>query len=224
MNKVTRGVLIEYGANAFGPLPNALIFQYNVEEFNRQFQIQRQTTDDNVPARQTETHVAHSAPVESFTLNLKFDAADALSDEDPVAAQFGIGPKLAALEKMVNPSGESALLGAVVDAVGGLLGGGGGATRPVPPERLPRLIFIGGLTRVLPVEIKMFSVNETLFDRGLQPIRADVTVGLEVVTFPPDSTDLIGQGAVEYMRTIKDVQAVLNLGQTIAEATDIVPF
>ncbi len=104
------------------------------------------------------------------------------------------------------------------------MGGGGGATRPVPPERLPRLIFIGGLTRVLPVEIKMFSVNETLFDRGLQPIRADVTVGLEVVTFPPDSTDLIGQGAVEYMKTIKDVQAVLNLGQTIAEATDIVPF
>jgi len=137
---------------------------------------------------------------------------------------FGVGPQLAALEKMVNPASTGALLGAVMDAVGSLLGGGGVATRAVPPESLPRLIFVGGLTRVLPVEIKSFSINETLFDRGLQVIRADVAIGLEVVTFPPDSTDLIGQGALEYMKTLKDVQSVLNLGKAIEGAADIIAF
>lgn len=224
MKKVARGALIEYGSDFLGPLPNIVVFQYNVEELNRQFAIQRRTTDDNVPARQVETHTALSAPVESFTLNLKFDAADDLDQDDSIAGVFGIGPQLAALEMMVYPASTGARLGAVMDAVGSLLGGGGSATRAVPPESLPRLIFVGGLTRVLPVEIKSFSINETLFDRGLQVIRADVAIGLEVVTFTPDSTDLIGQGALEYMKTLKDVQSVLNLGKAIEGAADIIAF
>jgi hypothetical protein len=223
MKKVARGALIEYGSDFLGPLPNIVLFQYNVEELNRQFDIQRRETESNVPARQTETHVAFAPPVESFTLDLKFDAADDLNDDDAIATVFGVGPQLAALEKMVNPAGESALLGAVMDAAAALLGGGG-ATRPIPPETLPRLIFVGGLTRVLPVQITSFSIKETLFDRGLQVIRADVSIGLEVVTFPEDSTDLIGQGALEYMKTVKDVQAVLNLGKAIAGAADVIPF
>lgn len=224
MKKVVRGALIEYGSDFLGPLPNIVVFQYNVEELNRQFRVQRRQPDDNVPARQTEPFVAHSAPVESFTLTLKFDAADDLNDGDDIAATFGVGPQLAALEKMVNPASESALLGAVMDAAASLLGGNGGPTRRIPPEPLPRLIFVGGLTRVLPVEITQFSIKETLFDRGLQVIRAEVSIGLEVVTFPPDSTDLIGQGALEYMKTLKDAQAVINLGRAIADAPDIIPF
>ncbi|MEM8842770.1 MAG: hypothetical protein AAGD47_13440, partial [Pseudomonadota bacterium] len=168
MRKTVKGALIEYGQDFLGPIPNVVVFQYNPEELNRQFLIQRQHTDSNVPERQTEVYHAHSAPVESFTLNLKFDAHDDLDQEKDTAIIFGVGPRLAALEKMIKPSSQSALLGAIVDAVGDLLGGGGNqATRPIPPERLPRLIFIGGPTRVLPVEVKSFSIKETLFDREL---------------------------------------------------------
>jgi hypothetical protein len=225
VSKVTKGALIEYGSDFLGPLPNVVIFQYNIEELSRQFAIQRRRGDDNVPARQTETHSAFAAPVESFTLTLKFDAADDLDADDPIATVFGVGPQLAALEKMANPAGGSALLGAVMDAVGDLLGGGGGgATRPIPPERLPRLLFVAGPTKAMPVEITSFAIRETLFDRALQPIRAEVTIGLEVVTFPPDSDDLIGQGALEYQKTVKDAQAVLNLGKAIVGVTEIIPF
>lgn len=224
MTKVTRGALIEYGTDFLGPLPNVVVFQYNVEELNRSYAIQRPREDDNVPARQTETHVARAAPVESFTLTLRFDAHDDLDQESPIATVFGVGPQLAALEKMVTPVGDPGLLGQAIDAIGDALGPGGDATRPTPPEALPRIVFVAGLTRILPVEIKSFSIKETLFDRGLQPIRAVVTVGLEVVTFPPNSDDLIGQGALEYMKTLKEAQAVLNLGKAIADAPDIVPF
>lgn len=221
----TKGALVQYGDTFLGPIPNLLVFQYNVEELDRQFAIQRRSTDDNVPARQLETHRAHSAPVESFSLNLKFDAADDLNEGDKTARAFGVGPQLAALEKMVNPEGNSALLGAVVDAVGSLLGGG--PTPPaksIPPEQLPKLIFVGGLTRILPVEITGFRVGEKLFNSGLAVIRAEVTLDLEVVTFPPDSSDLIGVGATEYMKTLKDAQAVLNLGRSISDIPEIIGF
>jgi hypothetical protein len=225
MNRLTRGALIQYGETFLGPIPNIVVFQYNVEELDRQFNIQRRQPDDNVPARQLENHRALSAPVERFTLNLKFDAADDLDKGDGTAELFGVGPQLAALEKMVFPESTGALLGAIVDAVGSLVGGGDSqATRSIPPESLPRLIFVAGLTRVLPVEITSFSVRETLFNRGLVPIRAQVALGLEVVTFTPASDDIIGQGANEYMKTLKDAQAVLNLGKAITDAPDIIPF
>ncbi len=222
---LTKGALIQYGDTFLGGFPNLFVFQYNVEELDRQFSIQRRTTDSNVPARQLETHRAHSAPVESFTLNIKLDATDALDREDPIAQTFGIGPQLAGLEKMVNPESTGALLGAVVDAVGSLLGGGDDApTRSIPPETLPKLIFVAGLTRLYPVEITSFRINETLFNSALVVIRAEVTLGLEVVTFTPDSGDLIGQGATEYMKTLKDAQAIINLGQAITQAPDIIGF
>ena len=44
------------------------------------------------------------------------------------------------------------------------------------------------------------------------------------MTFPPDSDDMIGQGATEYMETLKEAQAVLNLGKAIEGAPDIIPF
>lgn len=225
MKRLTKGALIQYGDSFLGPIPNIVVFQYNFEQLKRQFDIQRRDTDDNVPARQLETHRAHSAPVERFTLTLKFDAADDLDQGDATAELFGVGPQLAALEKMVYPDSNGAVLGAVVDAVGSLLGGGDSSpTRAIPPEGLPPLLFVSGPSRVLPVEITSFMVDETLFNRGLAPIRAEVTIGLEVVTFTPDSTDLIGQGANEYMQTLKDAQAVLNLGKAITDAPDIIPF
>ncbi|WP_424929850.1 hypothetical protein [Amaricoccus tamworthensis] len=221
----TKGALVQYGDTFLGPIPNLLVFQYNVEELDRQFAIQRRSTDDKVPARQLETHRAHAAPVESFTLNLKFDASDDLDQGDGTARLFGVGPQLAALEKMVNPDSNGALLGAVVDAVGSLLGGGKSPpTRSIPPEQLPKLIFVGGLTRILPVEITAFRVGEKLFNSGLAVIRAEVTLGLEVVTFPPDTDDLIGVGATEYLKTLKDAQAVLNLGRSISDIPEIIGF
>jgi hypothetical protein len=221
----SKGALIQYGDTFLGPIPNLFVFQYNVEELDRQFNIQRRAEDNNVPARQLETHRALSAPVESFTLNIKLDATDDLDRGDDIARLFGVGPQLAALEKMVNPDSNSALLGAIIDAVGSLLGGGDSApTRSIPPETLPKLIFIGGLTRIVPVEIMSFGIKETLFNSGLAVIRAEVTLGLQVVTFTPDSDDIIGQGATEYMKTLKDAQAVLNLGKAIADAPDIIGF
>ena len=225
MMKTVKGALVEYSQDFLGPIPNIVVFQYNPEELNRQFQIQRQHNEGNVSERQTEVYHAHSPPVESYSLTLNFDAHDDLDQENGPATIFGVGPRLAALERMIKPSTTSALLGAVVDAVGSALGGGGQeASRTIPPERLPRLLFIGGPTRVQPVECKSFAIKETLFDRALQPIRAEVTIGLEVITLIPDNSDLIASGAIEYMKILKDAQVILNLGEAITDIPEIIPF
>jgi hypothetical protein len=226
MTREAKGALIEYGSSFLGPLPNVVVFQFNVEELNRQFALQRPAPEGNIPAQQRESHAASAAPVESFSLTLKFSAADDLNEGAAIATAFG--PQIAALEKMVYPAGGGLLskaIGAVVDAVGSALGGGDDApTRRIPRETLPHILFVAGPLRVLPVEITSFAVKETLFDRLLQPISAEITVGLRIVTFPPDSTDLIGQGALEYMATLKESQAALNLGKAIQGAADIIPF
>ncbi len=228
MSKVTKGALIEYGSDFLGPLPNLVVFQYNVEELARQFEIHQRGAGHRRPAQQREPRTANSAPTERFTLNLRFSATDDLNDAEAVATLFGVGPQLAALEKMVHPTGGliSGAIGAIVDAIGSALGGddAAAATRPIPPVRLPRLLFIAGLTRILPVAIRSFAITETLFDRGLQPIRADVQVGLEVLKLRSDSDDFIGQGALEITNTLKDAQAVINLGKALPAALDIIPF
>jgi hypothetical protein len=221
-----KGALVQYGKSFLGPIPNIVIFQYNPEELSRSFEIQRKAPDDNAPARQREPSTTSAPPVETFTLNLRFDAADDLNEESSIAQQFGVGPQLAALEQMAYPTQGliSGAIGAVVDVIGEALAGDKGASRPVPREELPRILFISGLTRVLPVEIRSFSITERLFDRALVPIRAEAQVGLAVASFPSDSDDLIGQGALTYMQTLKEGQAVLNLAQAIEGAADIVPF
>lgn len=224
MRKTVKGALVEYSQDFLGPIPNIVVFQYNPDELNREFQIQRQDDSSNVSERQTEVYHAHSPPVEKYTLNLKFDAHDALDQENVPATLFGVGPRLAALERMIKPTTASFLLGAVTDAVGAALGGGKEASRSIPPERLPRLLFISGPTRVQPVEVKSFAIKETLFDRELQPIRADVTIGLEVITLIPENTDLIASGAIEYMKVLKDAQVILNLGEAITDIPEIIPF
>jgi hypothetical protein len=223
MGKLLRGALVEYGSDFLGPLPNLVIFQFNPETLTRTLQI---------PARETgatsrETAQAGEPPVEKITLNAVFSAADALNDDKFIARAFGVGPQLAALEKMVYPAGKlSGLIGAALDAIGDAIfgGGGDGPSQPVPREKQPRILFIWGLTRLLPVTIDSMSITEQQYDWKLNPVEAQVTLGLSVTPPGPCSDDVVGKGALEYSNVAKDAQAILNLGNTIELAADLIPF
>jgi hypothetical protein len=171
--------------------------------------------------------------VETFSITAKFSAADDLGTGGPEAAIpliFGVGPQLAALEKMVYPpKTPGGAIGAAIDAIGAALSEAGekGATRPTPRERLPRILFLWGTSRVLPVSITSMAITEQKYDRLLNPVQAEVQIGLEVASRPPDE-DEIARGALNYSQMIKDTQASLNLTKAVEfvrEFTiDIVPF
>ena len=221
MPYLLRGALIEYGTDLIGPIPNIVIFQFNPEKLTRSFT--RQTS-----ASAREQNQAGTPPKESVTLKAHFSAADMLNDEKALAKAFGIGPQLAALEKMVVPSSEIAgLLGAAIDAVGGALGIGGGddaPTLPIPREKYPKIIFIWGLTRVLPVTIKSLSIAEVEYDNLLNPVRAEVDIVLEIKPPDPCSDDWLAKGAMEYSTIAKEAQAISNLANTAEQIVELIPF
>jgi hypothetical protein len=221
-----RGALVEYGTDFLGPIPNVVVFQFNPESISRTIQVPARPTG----AASRETSQAGDTPVETFSLRIELDASDNLDKPIDVslARVFGVGPAIAALEKMARPS-EGLLggaIGAAVDAIGSALGlGGSGApSAPIPRQQYPRILFIWGPARVLPVIVQSMTINELQYDGLLNPTRAEVTVGLAVVQPERCSDDSIAKGALAYTNTIKDVQSVANLANSIAQVVEIIPF
>ncbi|HEY5061693.1 MAG TPA: hypothetical protein VII52_09175 [Gemmatimonadaceae bacterium] len=227
MTYLMRGALIEYASDFLGPLPNVVIFQFNPETLTRVIQIPPRPT--GVTAR--ETSQAGEIPVERITLRAQFSAAQILGDGDTVpraiARSVGVGPQLAALEQMVHPTDIlGGLIGQAIDAVGDALGSGGGdpPIQPVPREQYPRILFIWGLTRVLPVIIESMTITEQQYDNLLNPVEAEVSLGLAVIDVANCSDDQIAKGAQEFTAIAQEALAVSNLLVTAPLARELIPF
>jgi hypothetical protein len=220
-----RGAMIEYGSDFLGPLPNVVIFQFNPESLSRTIQIPPRPTG----AAARETTQAGEPTIEKITLKAQFSAADGMGKNNFLARTMGVGPRLAALEKMVNPASKlNGLIGAAIDAIGSALGfGGGGGGDPrqiIPRQNYPRILFLWGPFRVLPVVIESMTITELQYDFMLNPVQADVSIGLAVITIDSCSDDKVGKGALEYSNLAKDAQATANLATTVGQIADMIPF
>jgi hypothetical protein len=113
--------------------------------------------------------------VETIKLEAEIDAADQLAQPDafPKAAQYGIGPLLAAIEDCVYP--DSTTVQANIDRAAA-------GTLEIIPAESPLALFIWGAQRVLPVRITELSVTEEAFTPELNPLRARVSLALRVLT------------------------------------------
>ena len=229
-----KGALVEYSSEVFGPIPNIVVFQFNPEQIARTLNLPSDVAEASAPteARETEPNQASAAPVETFSITAHFSAA---VDYGEGAAQsvlprlFGVGPQLSALEKMVYPKvgllGQ--LLGADVDAVASAVTEGDeDAETPVPRIETPKILFIWGPTRILPVRIRSMSITEQKYDPFLNPVQAQVEIGLAIATYPENEEvdDDIGKGALKYTETVKDVEALLNLAKAAEGALEIISF
>lgn len=223
MTFLMKGALIEYASDFLGPLPNVVVFQFNPDQVSRTIEIPERPTGSG----SRETSQAGEVPLERLELTAKFSASDMLAQNNVIARATGISSYLAALELMANAKAASGgLFGAAIDAIGSLLGGGGAAdaTQPIPREAYPRLIFIWGITRILPVMVTSMRITETHFDFLLNPIEAEVQIGLTVIRPDPCAHDLIAEGASIYTATAKEALAVANLANVAGEIADLVAF
>lgn len=217
-----RGALIEYGTALIGPIPNVVIFQYNPESLARSLQIPPRPSG----ATQRETTQAGEKTFERISFKAHFSAANPLDEGKVLAERFGIGPQLAALEKMVLPSARLAgLVGAVIDAIGAALGAGPvESAQPIPRETYPGILFIWGPTRVLPVTIDSMSITELEYDTILNPLRAEVDITLSVIGVDDCSDDLLAKGALGYSTMAREAQAIANLANTASQVVDLIPL
>jgi hypothetical protein len=129
---------------------------------------------------------------------------------------------------MVNPSSIlGGLIGEALDKIGDALGLGGGPTPPsqaIPREKFPRILFIWGLTRVLPVTIDSMRISELKYDFLLNPVQADVDIELTVTAADPCSDDKLAKGALTFSTIAKEAQAIANLANTAEQIVELIPF
>jgi hypothetical protein len=202
-----KGILASFDDPLLGVVPTVVMFQYNPVDVTRTFRSESGggTSSGGAGAALNAANPAQ----EDYTIKLELDATDGLERGGPLTTAFGIAPRLAALEMLMQPVGSS-LLGGLV---GGLLGGGGAA---VPAGKLPLILFIWGPTRVTPVRLKSLTIHETSFDELLNPIHATADLGFTVLrTVDLGKDDTVARAAASFYQGAREVKAVLQLPQLL---------
>jgi len=203
-----KGAFINLGAGVLGALPNIIVFQFNPVSVTRSPTLLQPAAPCNGSGR-SNANQQPGEPSESYSFSLRLDATDQLAASNPIAAASGILPALSALELLMVPKGRLS-----IDLFG--LAGSNGAHQH-PPERLPTILFFWGPFRIMPITINSLSINETQYDQLLNPIRAEVSVSLKVLTpCQIDADATLARGAYKYSQGVKEVMAALNLANTAA--------
>lgn len=167
--QILRGALVSI--DQAQPTPVVIPFYYNPATLKRSMQPQMvggEQGDRSEAVRYT------GAPVETIEAEIELDATDALEKDNQTAVSLGLYPQLAALELLMYPAS------AQVVRIDALLAQG---TMEVMPLTAPRLLFVWGTRRSLPVRLTSFAVTEDAFDARLNPIRATVSLGMRVLNY-----------------------------------------
>lgn len=148
-----------------------IALQYNPDTLTRSLQIQGvgEGSGDRSEALRIK-----APPVETLKLDAEIDAIDQLEfpDRNPIAAQFGIHPQLAALETIVYPTSTQLLANNRLAQAG---------TLEIAPMEAPLVLFVWSQSRIIPVRLTEFSITEEAFDPQLNPIRAKIGLGMRVL-------------------------------------------
>lgn len=257
-----KGALIYFGAPMFIPVPNIIIFQYNPETLTRSLtpwqapakHVVAEFDKNNNPTNESELKAYGEAmaklsqpydPAETFSLTLELDATDALEQPElhPVAVATGVADRLAAIEMLMYPPGDSllgGLLGSVSGAVsfsaGGLsVGGSAGAdSAQLKRKDAPIVLFFWGPGRIVPVRITTLSIEEQQFSPLLYPTRAKATIGVRVLTLEDlvqvtgdpatGATADLARACYKFTRGQKEALATANLANGVESIIGMLPI
>lgn len=167
--QVTRSGIVLVDTES-GRVERVVVLQLNPDSLKRSLQIQGAGPD---AGDRLAVFRLKGAPIETITFEAEIDAADQLGDRQELATRYGIQPHLAALETCVYPRLAAVRSGAAMASAGTveILG---------PPA--PMTLFVWGTRRILPVRITELSITEEAFTPALDPLRAQVSLGLRVLT------------------------------------------
>lgn len=217
--KFLKGALVAYESQFLGAIPNIIVFQYNPEQLSRSLTHRMETTtsEKNVGAARSETYRTSGPPVETIDITVAIDAADQLAEPalHPFAVAKGIHPALAALELLMYPTIDQFIQVTTLSMAG---------SAQLSSVDVPMVLFVWGKSRVLPVRITSFSVTEQAFDQWLNPIRAEVKLGLKVMSYVDLINDSIGHGVYIATQIQKEVMARLNIVNNVEQIVGMLPI
>lgn len=139
-----------------GVIQKIIVFQYNPETLVRRLDVavgpgQLPTTRPPGVVGAAGTAAAGPQPRETVNFTIALDAADKLETGDALTQQNGLQPAIAALELLLYPQANTLT------------------------------VWVSGSKRILPVRITELQIIEQMFDPTLNPIRAEVSVSLNVL-------------------------------------------
>jgi len=225
--KILRGAFVEFGISL---PPLFVVFQFNPEKITRTrtASVKNTETPEARQAAQKKSLVQQislgsltdfrpkgqriEVKEETLSFDIRLDATDKLDTGDSITEEFGIAPQLSTLELMMVPKSQSLIGGAIDALLGGKTNSFAFCNDALNP---PIILFIWGRKKVLPVNITNMTINEQEFSTTLNPIRATVSVNLEVIEGP--------NAPFLYTKALKEVMSVLNLANIGNIANTIVP-
>jgi hypothetical protein len=229
---LTKGAFIQLTEGVAGPTPNVIVFQYNPEAMTRKLTPWQPPAEDAAAEQggQTDPQVQPYDPEETIDIAIEFDCTDQLEDPErhPGAVLYGVADRLSALERLLYPVTEGdGLLGDLAASLAGT------ASAAVVRTTVPVVLFAWGPGLVVPVRLVSYSVEEQAFSTRLYPIRAKVSVSLQVLTdqaFPESGENAqsslaadIARAAYRYTSTQRRSLAVLNAGNTLDAVLGLLP-
>lgn len=159
-------VLIDPGTSR---IERIIMLQYNPDTLSRTLQVQ---SLEGEGAKRSQPLRLTGPPVETLKVDAEIDATDQLQAADTVTIQVGIQPQLAALETIIYPSSAQLIFNNSLANSGSM---------EIASMETMLTLFIWNKNRILPVRITDFSVTEDAFDVNLNPIRAKVSLGMQVL-------------------------------------------
>ncbi|MDD1780471.1 hypothetical protein LRP49_04580 [Enterovibrio sp. ZSDZ35] len=148
---------------------SAIPLLVNPESLSTQFEVKSPTTSDT----RNEQLRLNGPPKETISFDAILDATDALERGDKDAMKYGVGPYIAALRSLISPT-KRQLLDNDARAREGRL--------TIIPMTQPLPIFSWGLQRRMPVKVGSISLSEEFFSAKLNPLRAKVSLSLQVLS------------------------------------------
>jgi len=221
---VTKGALVQL-AEDFGIIvPNIIPFQYNPGAMTRTLKPWDSSEVDPTSRGAQSPNVQPYDPEETYKFTLDLDATDDLEGGDTLAQTTGIASRIAAIQKLTEPSG--GLFGDLIASAAALV------NAPVSDaERatVPITLLVLGVGVILPVRVTSISIEIKEFTPQLYPYMAEVQLELRVLT--PEvfkcKTGIaidIAIAAYDMTRLQEDALAVANIANALKSAKSILPF
>jgi hypothetical protein len=216
--KLLKGALISYASQFLGPVPNVIVFQYNPDTMSRTLSDRTPRPDpSDIGASREDTYRVQGPPVEMISLAVELDATDQLEQPllNPWVVAYGLHPALASLELLLYPSDSQVLLNQSLLKPG---------QASVTVQKAPIVLFVWGVARVVPVQLINFSITEQAYDQLLNPIRANVDLSMQVLTYMELEDASIGRLAYTATQVQKEVLARFNLANSVESVGVPLPF
>lgn len=194
--RLLRGALVAFQLP--DPTPRVIAFQFNPTKLQRTLTA-KTTGTEGAPG---EALRLAGPPEEKIKVDIELDAVDQLEVGSRTAAEAGIHPQLALLELLLYPSTATVIANTILLAVG---------TIEVVPMEAPLVLFIWGKNRIVPVRITSFSISEEEYDNNLNPIRANISLELQILSY--DDLSRTNPGHFIYMAHHMNKEVLSRIGQ-----------